>query len=150
MLEPEMAFANLDTVLDISEEMIKSTVNHLLQHSKEDIEFFTKRIDKNLSSRLETIVSKPFVRITYTEAIELLLKSNKKDFAYPVTWGLNLQKEHEKWLSETAFNSTPVFVTNYPKEIKPFYMKENPDGKTVAAVDLLVDTLLNLFLYSTN
>lgn len=136
MLEPEVAFANLDDNMDLAEDLINHMIDHVIDHLPEEIEFFNKFIDKGLFERLEKIRNSKFERITYTKAIEILEKSNKK-FEYPVKWGIDLQTEHERYICEEVYNK-PVFVTNYPKEIKAFYMRLNDDGKTVAAMDLLV------------
>ncbi len=136
MLEPEVAFANLDDNMDLAEDLINHMIDHVINHLPEEIEFFNKFIDKGLFERLEKIRNSKFERITYTKAIEILEKSNKK-FEYPVKWGIDLQTEHERYICEEVYNK-PVFVTNYPKEIKAFYMRLNDDGKTVAAMDLLV------------
>lgn len=135
MMEPEIAFADLEVNMDIIEEMIKYIVNYVRENAPEEMEFFNKFIDKNLFERLDTLVNNEFNRITYTEAIEIL-KNAKKDFEYEVEWGIDLQTEHERYLAEEHFKK-PVFVTDYPKDIKAFYMKLNEDGKTVRAVDLL-------------
>ncbi len=135
MMEPEIAFADLDVNMDVIEEMIKYIVNYVRENAKEEMEFFNKFVDKDLFNRLDTLVNNKFDRITYTEAIEIL-KNAKKDFEYEVEWGIDLQTEHERYLAEEHFKK-PVFVTDYPKDIKAFYMKLNEDGKTVRAVDLL-------------
>ena len=135
MMEPEIAFADLDVNMDVIEEMIKYIVNYVRENAKEEMEFFNKFVDKELFARLDTLVNNQFDRITYTEAIEIL-KNAKKDFEYEVEWGIDLQTEHERYLAEEHFKK-PVFVTDYPKDIKAFYMKLNEDGKTVRAVDLL-------------
>ena len=135
MMEPEIAFADLDVNMDIIEEMIKYIVNYVRENAPEEMEFFNKFVDKELFARLDTLVNNQFDRITYTEAIEIL-KNAKKDFEYEVEWGIDLQTEHERYLAEEHFKK-PVFVTDYPKDIKAFYMKLNEDGKTVRAVDLL-------------
>ena len=135
MMEPEIAFADLDVNMDVIEEMIKYIVNYVRENAPEEMEFFNKFVDKELFSRLDTLVNNQFDRITYTEAIEIL-KNAKKEFEYEVEWGIDLQTEHERYLAEEHFKK-PVFVTDYPKEIKAFYMKLNEDGKTVRAVDLL-------------
>ena len=135
MMEPEIAFADLDVNMDIIEEMIKYIVNYVRENAKEEMEFFNKFVDKDLFNRLDTLVNNKFDRITYTEAIEIL-KNAKRDFEYEVEWGIDLQTEHERYLAEEHFKK-PVFVTDYPKDIKAFYMKLNKDGKTVRAVDLL-------------
>lgn len=136
MLEPEMAFCDLDGDMDHAEELVKYLVNHAMEYCKEDLDLFMRFVDKTLGPRLETLVSKPFARLSYTDAVEILKKSGKK-FEYPVAYGIDLQSEHERFLAEEHFK-TPVFLTDYPKEIKPFYMRMNDDGKTVAAMDLLV------------
>ena len=135
MMEPEIAFADLDVNMDVIEEMIKYIVNYVRENAPEEMEFFNKFVDKELFARLDTLVNNQFDRITYTEAIEIL-KNAKKDFEYEVEWGIDLQTEHERYLAEEHFKK-PVFVTDYPKDIKAFYMKLNKDGKTVRAVDLL-------------
>lgn len=135
MMEPEIAFADLDVNMDVIEEMIKYIVNYVRENASEEMEFFNKFVDKELFARLDTLVNNQFDRITYTEAIEIL-KNAKKDFEYEVEWGIDLQTEHERYLAEEHFKK-PVFVTDYPKDIKAFYMKLNEDGKTVRAVDLL-------------
>lgn len=135
-VEPEIAFAELPEVIEIAEDMIKTVVKTVLEKCKDEMEFFDAHFEKGLIEKLDTLVSKEFAVCDYTEAIELLKKADK-DFVYPVEWGCDLQTEHERYLSEEVFNKA-VFVTNYPKEIKSFYMKQNADGKTVAAVDLLV------------
>lgn len=136
MIEPEMAFCELDGNMDIAEEMIKYIINYVLEHCPEEMEFFNKFVDKGLLERLDNIVSNDFGRITYTEAIEILQKSGK-NFEYPVEWGLELQTEHERYLTEEVFKK-PIFVINYPKGCKAFYMRVNEDNKTVAAMDMLV------------
>ena len=135
MMEPEIAFADLDVNMDVIEEMIKYIVNYVRENAPKEMEFFNKFVDKELFARLDTLVNNQFDRITYTEAIEIL-KNAKKDFEYEVEWGIDLQTEHERYLAEKHFKK-PVFVTDYPKDIKAFYMKLNEDGKTVRAVDLL-------------
>ncbi len=136
MIEPEMAFADLDDDMEIAEEMVKYIINYCLENAPEEMEFFNKFVDKTLLDRLNNVVNNEFARVTYTEAIDILLSADEQ-FEYPVSWGLDLQTEHERYLTEKVFKK-PVFVINYPKEIKAFYMKLNDDGKTVAAVDLLV------------
>lgn len=136
MIEPEIAFADLSDDMQLAEDMIKFVVSYLLENCKCELEFFNNFIDKTLLERLENIVSSDFARITYTEAIELLENSNV-EFEYPVSWGVDLQTEHERYITEQKFKK-PVFVTDYPKEIKAFYMRLNDDNKTVAAMDLLV------------
>ena len=136
MIEPEMAFADLNVNMDVAEAMLKYIIRYVLENAKEEMKFFNKFIDKDLLARLDNVVSNEFERITYTQAIEILEKANK-DFKFPVKWGIDLQTEHERYITEEVFKK-PVFVTNYPKEIKAFYMTENDDKKTVAAMDLLV------------
>ena len=136
MIEPEMAFTDLNGNMDVAEAMIKYVIRYVMENAPEEMEFFNKFIDKGLLERLENIVNSDFVRITYTEAVDLLKKSGEK-FDYPVEWGIDLQTEHERYITEKIFKK-PVFVTDYPKEIKAFYMRLNDDGKTVAACDLLV------------
>lgn len=136
MLEPEMAFADLNDSMDLQEKMLKYLINYILIEAPEEMEFFDKFIEPGLIDRLKTISNTDFARVTYTEAVDLLLKSGQK-FDYPVSWGIDLQTEHERYITEKIFNK-PVFLTDYPKEIKAFYMRQNDDGKTVAASDLLV------------
>ena len=136
MLEPEMAFADLEDDMMLAEAMLKYVINYVLEHAPEEMNFFNSFVDKGLLDRLHNVVSSEFAKITYTEAIELLEKENDR-FEYKVSWGTDLQTEHERYLTEEVFKR-PVFVTDYPKEIKAFYMKQNDDGKTVAAVDCLV------------
>lgn len=136
MIEPEMAFAELSDNMDVAESMIKYIIKYVLKEAPKEMEFFNKFIDKELIDRLTEIASADFERINYTEAIDLLIKSGKK-FYYPVEWGMDLQTEHERYITEVLFRK-PVFVTDYPKDIKAFYMRLNDDKKTVAACDLLV------------
>jgi len=136
MIEPEMAFADLQDLMRVEEDMIKYIISYVLEHAPEEMAFFNQFMDKGLLDRLNNVLNNDFGRITYTEAVELLEKHNDK-FEYPVSWGCDLQTEHERYLTEEVFKK-PVFVTDYPKDIKAFYMKLNPDGKTVAAVDCLV------------
>ena len=136
MIEPEICFADLKDNMDLAEEMMKYIISYVLENAPEEMEFFQQFIDQNLMERLQNILHSDFGRITYTDAIKELEKVNDQ-FEFPVHWGTDLQTEHERDLSEKIFGK-PVFVTDYPKEIKAFYMKENPDGKTVAACDLLV------------
>ena len=136
MIEPEMAFADLTDYLDTAEAMIKYIINYVMENAPEEINFFDKFIAPGLIDKLETTLNEPFGRISYTDAIKELEKHND-EFEYKVSWGVDIQTEHERFLSEKVFGR-PVFVTDYPKEIKAFYMKQNPDGKTVAASDLLV------------
>jgi asparaginyl-tRNA synthetase len=136
MIEPEMAFADLQDDMDLAEAMLKYIINYVLEHAPEEMNFFNSFIDKGLLERLHHVAESDFARVTYTEAIEILQKHNDK-FEYKVSWGVDLQTEHERYLTEEIYKR-PVFVTDYPKEIKAFYMKMNDDGKTVAAVDCLV------------
>ena len=136
MIEPEIAFADLNDDMCLAEDMIKYVLDYVLENCKDELTFFNSFVDKGLLERLQHVVSSDFVRCTYTEAVELLQKHND-EFDYKVEWGCDLQTEHERCLTERIFGS-PVFVTDYPKEIKAFYMRLNDDGKTVAAVDLLV------------
>ena len=136
MIEPEIAFADLSDDMQLAEDMLKFVISYVLENAKEEMEFFNKFVDTGLIERLNGIVNSDFGRITYTEAIELLKKNNDK-FDYKVEWGCDLQTEHERYLTEVIFKK-PVFVTDYPKEIKAFYMRLNDDGKTVAAMDCLV------------
>ena len=136
MIEPEIAFADLQDNMDLAEDMVKYIIKYVLDHAPEEMEFFNKFIDKGLRARLENVMNSDFATITYTEAIEILEKKND-DFDYKVSWGVDLQTEHERYLTEQVYKK-PVFVTDYPKDIKAFYMKQNDDKKTVAAMDLLV------------
>ena len=136
MIEPEIVFADLEDNMELAEDMIKYIINYVLEQCPEEMEFFNSFVDKGLLERLNNIVNSEFTKITYTKAIELLLESGQK-FEYPVEWGCDLQTEHERYITEQIFNA-PVFVTDYPKEIKAFYMRMNEDGKTVRAMDLLV------------
>lgn len=136
MIEPEIAFANLSDDMKLAEDMLKFVINYVLENAPEEMKFFNSFVDKGLIERLEGIVNSQFGHITYTEAIEILEKADV-EFKYPVKWGIDLQTEHERYLTEQVFKK-PVFVTDYPKEIKAFYMRMNDDGKTVAAMDLLV------------
>lgn len=135
-IEPEVAFAELSDVMEIAEEMIKCVISAVLTECADEIAFFDQFMEKGLKEKLLLVVNSDFAVCEYTQAVELLKKSGVA-FQYPVSWGCDLQTEHERYLTETVFRK-PVFVTNYPKEIKSFYMKQNPDGKTVAATDLLV------------
>jgi asparaginyl-tRNA synthetase len=135
MIEPEIAFCDLEGNMEVAEAMVKYIINYVLEYAPEEMEFFNQFVDKGLIDRLTGIVNADFARVTYTEAVEMLQKSGK-DFQFPVTWGTDLQTEHERYLCEEVFQK-PVFVTDYPKEIKAFYMRLNDDGKTVAACDLL-------------
>ena len=136
MIEPEMAFADLDDDLECMEAMVKFIINTVLEKCPQEMEFFNSFVDKGLLERLHNVVDNDFGRITYTDAVKLLQESGHK-FDYPVSWGIDLQTEHERYLTEQVFNK-PVFVTDYPKDIKAFYMRMNDDGKTVAAADCLV------------
>ena len=136
MIEPEMAFATLQENMDVAEEMVKFIIRYCLENAKEEMEFFNSFVDKGLFERLNNILENKFERITYTKAVELLQNSGQK-FEYKVEWGIDLQTEHERYLTEQIFKK-PVFVTDYPEKIKAFYMRSNDDGKTVAAMDLLV------------
>ena len=136
MVEPEICFADLKDDMDLAEDMIKYIFNYVLENCPDEMEFFNKFIDNGLLDRLHHVISSDFARVTYTEAIEELQKHND-EFEYKVSWGVDLQTEHERYLCEKIYKK-PVFVTDYPMEIKAFYMKQNPDGKTVAATDLLV------------
>ena len=136
MIEPEIAFADLGDDMRLAEDMIKYIIAYVLEHAPEEMAFFNQFVDKGLLERLNHVLSSDFGHVTYTEAIEILEKHNDQ-FAFPVHWGSDLQTEHERYLTEVVFKK-PVFVTDYPKEIKAFYMKLNPDGKTVAAMDCLV------------
>lgn len=136
MIEPEIAFCDLQGNMEVAEAMIKYIISYLLENAPEEMAFFNQFVDKGLIERLENIVNSDFERVTYTEAVEILLKANRP-FEYPVKWGIDLQTEHERYLTEEVYKK-PVFVTNYPKDIKAFYMRLNDDGKTVAACDLLV------------
>ena len=136
MIEPEIAFADLQDDMDLARDMMKSVIRYVLDTCPSDMEFFNNFFDKGLLERLNSLVESDFAKITYTEAIDLLAKHNDQ-FDYKVSWGSDLQTEHEKFLTEQVFQK-PVFVTDYPKEIKSFYMRQNDDGKTVAAMDMLV------------
>ena len=136
MIEPEIAFADLQDDMQLAEDMIKFIISYVLEHAPEEMNFFNQFVDKSLLERLNHVLNSDFGRVSYTEAIEILEKNNDK-FNYPVHWGSDLQTEHERYLTEVIFKK-PVFVTDYPKDIKAFYMKLNPDGKTVAAMDCLV------------
>ncbi len=136
MIEPEIAFADIDDDMDLAEEMMKYMINYVMEQAPDEMEFFNSFVDKGLIDRLKGIVENDFERITYTKAVEILQKSEKK-FEYPIEWGSDLQTEHERYLTEQVYKK-PVFVVDYPKEIKAFYMRLNDDNKTVAAMDLLV------------
>ena len=135
MIEPEICFADLKDDMDLAEKMLKYVIKYVLEHCPEEMEFFNNFVDKTVLERLNNVVNSDFGRISYTDAVKELEKHNS-EFEYPVSWGVDLQTEHERFLSEKVFGK-PVFVTDYPTEIKAFYMKQNPDGKTVAAADLL-------------
>lgn len=135
MIEPEIAFADLNDNMQLAEDMMKYIIKDVMENAKEEMEFFNSFVDKGLIERLNNVVDSDFGRVTYTEAIEILKKSGE-EFQYPVEWGIDLQTEHERYISEQVFKK-PVFVTDYPKEIKAFYMRINEDNKTVAAMDLL-------------
>ena len=136
MIEPEMAFCDLGGDMDLAEEFVKYLISDFLTHCQEDLELFARFVDKGLLPRLEFVLHRPFQRITYTEAVEILTQSGRK-FEFPIQNGLNLQSEHERFLTEEHFKC-PVTVRDYPREIKPFYMRSNGDGQTVAAMDVLV------------
>ena len=136
MIEPEMAFADLNDDMELAWDMIKFIINHVLSKCSDEIEFFNNFVDKSLKERLYALANSDYQKVTYTEAVELL-KHSGQEFKYPVEWGSDLQTEHERYLTEKIFKK-PVFVVDYPKEIKSFYMRLNNDGKTVAAMDLLV------------
>ena len=136
MMEPEICFCDLDELMDNEEEMVKYVISYVMQECKDELEFLNKFVDSGLIERLKNVVENEFVRLDYTEAIKLLEKV-KDRFVFPVKWGVDLQSEHERYLTEEVFKK-PVFLKNYPKEIKAFYMRQNDDGKTVSAVDMLV------------
>ncbi len=136
MIEPEIAFADLHDNMQLAWDMIQHIIRHVLENCKQELAFFNSFVDKGLLERLETLAASSYKKVTYTEAVEMLQKSGE-NFKYPVEWGMDLQTEHERYLTEHIYHC-PVFVTDYPKEIKSFYMRLNDDGKTVAAMDLLV------------
>lgn len=136
MVEPEMSFCDLECNMQVAEDMMKYIVSYVLEKAPQEMAFFNQFVDKTLLERLNNLLAEPFARVTYTKAIEILLESGR-EFKYPVEWGCDLQTEHERYLAEDYFGK-PVFVTDYPAAIKAFYMKKNPDGKTVRAMDLLV------------
>ena len=136
MIEPEIAFADLEDDMDLAEDMLKYIIRYVLENAPEELEFFNSFVDRGLLERLRHVESSDFGRVTYTEAIEILQKSGQ-EFEYKPEWGAELQTEHERYLTEQVFKK-PIFVINYPKECKAFYMKQNDDGKTVAAMDCLV------------
>lgn len=135
-IEPEVAFAEIDDIIEIATEFIKYIIKAVLDECPDEIAFLERFYEKGLRAKLQKVVDDEFVKVEYTEAVEILKKSGKK-FVYPVEWGNDLQTEHERYLTDEVYNK-PVFVVNYPKDLKSFYMKQNPDGKTVAATDLLV------------
>ncbi len=135
-VEPEVAFAELPDIIEIAEDMIKNIIKDVMDKCPDELKFFDERFEKGLLEKLEKVTSSSFEVLDYTKAIEILGKADK-EFVYPVEWGCDLQTEHERYITEEVYNK-PVFITNYPKDIKSFYMKQNPDGKTVAATDLLV------------
>ena len=136
MIEPEMAFADLSDIMDVEEAMLKYIIRYVLENAPEEMKFFDSFVEKGLIQRLQQILENDFARVTYTEAVELLMQHNDQ-FENKVEWGCDLQTEHERYLTEKLYKK-PVFVTDYPKDIKAFYMKLNEDGRTVAAVDCLV------------
>ena len=136
MIEPEIAFADLNEDMELAEDMLKYIIRYVLENAPEEMEFFNNFVDKTLLERLNFVANSDFGRVTYTEAVEILEKCGEK-FEYPVKWGIDLQTEHDRYLTETVFKK-PIFVTDYPKDIKAFYMRLNDDGKTVAAMDCLV------------
>jgi asparaginyl-tRNA synthetase len=136
MIEPEIAFADLQDDMELAENMLKYVIKYVMDECPEELQFFNQFVDKELLERLNHVVSSDFARVTYTEAVEILEKCGK-EFSYPVSWGIDLQTEHERYLTEEHFKK-PLFVTDYPKDIKAFYMRLNEDRKTVAATDLLV------------
>lgn len=136
MIEPEMAFCDLEGDMDVAEAMVKYIIQTVLDRCPAEMEFFNKFVDKGLLERLDNVLNNEFERVTYTHAVELL-QSCGESFEYPVEWGIDLQSEHERYLTEQIYKK-PIFLTDYPKEIKSFYMRLNPDNKTVAACDLLV------------
>lgn len=136
MMEPEICFCDINELMDNEEELIKYVIKDVMQNCRDELEFLNKFVDTGLLERLQNVVDNEFVRLDYTEAIKILTGA-KKDFVFPVKWGIDLQSEHERYLTEEVYKK-PVFLKNYPKDIKAFYMRQNDDGKTVAAVDLLV------------
>jgi len=135
-VEPEVAFAELSDIIEIAEDMIKSIIKEVIDKCPDELKFFDERFEKGLLDKLNNVITNSFEVLEYTDAIDILKKANK-EFVYPVEWGCDLQTEHERYITEEVYNK-PVFIVNYPKDIKSFYMKQNPDGKTVAATDLLV------------
>lgn len=144
MVEPELANANLDDVIDLAELVLRNCCRAMLDGAEEELAFFERFVDKSVRARLAGVVDCPLARMTYTEAIEVLLRSNRS-FEREVVWGVDLHSEHERYLSEEHVRG-PVAVTNYPRDIKPFYMRQNDDGKTVACVDVLVPGIVSVFL----
>ncbi len=136
MIEPEIAFADLDDNMQLAWDMIKYIINHVMDNCEAELEFFNKFVDKGLLERLTALRDSDYAKVTYTEAIDILIKAGEQ-FKYPVYWGVDLQTEHERYLTEKVYGK-PIFLTDYPKDIKAFYMRQNDDGKTVAAMDLLV------------
>ncbi|KAL2901700.1 Asparagine--tRNA ligase chloroplastic/mitochondrial [Bienertia sinuspersici] len=137
MIEPELAFADLNDDMACATAYLQYVVRYILENCKEDMEFFNTWIEKDITSRLNDVAVKDFVQLSYTDAVNILLKANKK-FEFPVKWGCDLQSEHERYITEEAFGGCPVIIRDYPKDIKAFYMRQNDDGKTVAAMDMLV------------
>jgi len=138
MIEPELAFASIQDDMDCAEDYLKFCVQYALEHNIEDLEFFDSQVEKGLVARLKNVIAEPFARVTYTEAVEILIKeSPKANFKVPVEWGMDLNSEHERYLTEKV-KLKPTIVYNYPKGIKAFYMRLNEDEKTVAAMDCLV------------
>ena len=135
MVEPEVAFADLEDIAKLSEDMLKFVFKAVLEECRDDLEFFAQRIDKEAITRLEQFVTSDFAQVDYTDAIQILLDSGR-EFEFPVEWGIDMSSEHERYLAEEHFKA-PVIVKNYPKDIKAFYMRANDDGKTVAAMDVL-------------
>ena len=135
-IEPEIAFCELPDLIEFAEEMIKYIIRDYMEKCPEELKFFEERVEKGLTEKLLNVVNNDFAVVDYTDAIELLKKADVQ-FEYPVEWGCDLQSEHERYITEKIYNK-PVFLINYPKDIKSFYMKQNPDGRTVAATDLLV------------
>lgn len=136
MIEPEMAFADLNDMMNVSEALLKYVIGYVFDHAKDELQFLNDNVDEHLIERLETTQNETFVRLSYTDAVDILKKADV-DFEVPVDWGTDFQAEHERYLTEQVYKK-PVFITDYPKAIKAFYMRDNPDGKTVAAADLLV------------
>lgn len=139
MVEPEMAFCDLEDEMDVSEQMLKYVINYVMEHCPDELDMFNKFVDKGLKERLQHVATSDFARVSYTDAVKILTdaQADGHKFEYPVEWGIDLQTEHERYLTEQHFKK-PTFVTNYPKDIKAFYMRQNDDGKTVAAADCLV------------